>query len=150
MKASLLFIIVHYCGFHWYCGIGMVLLLLSGGESPDPPVGLLWYHSSGERRNTINSEWSAGPGSSHGLNGYHWGDPLISLWGWESWLCAFFLWHYSGKSVGVPDKGRDLGFCSVFASGGGDGVTVFSAVFEVKPWLFKHFLSGYNAPLSSA
>lgn len=98
----------------------------------------------------ITSEWSVSPGSSHSLNGHHWGGgPPVVLWGWESWLSTFLLWHHSGKSVGVPVKERSLGFRSVFAGGGGDGTTVFSVVFGVKPWLSKHFLSGYNAPLSS-
>lgn len=145
---------LHYCsphGFHWHCELGVILLLLSGDESPDPPVSRLWQHSSEEGRNTLlllSGVWvqALHTVSMDTIGG---GGPPVVLWGWESWLSTFLLWHHSGKSVGVPVKERSLGFRSVFAGGGGDGTTVFSVVFGVKPWLSKHFLSGYNAPLSS-
>lgn len=53
---------------------------------------------------------------------------------------------HSGRSIGVPGKGGGLGFHSAWAGGGRGGTTVFSVVFEMKPLLSKHFLSGQVAP----
>lgn len=99
--------------------------------SSEPSVTPLQW---GRKEHFITSEWCSGPAWL--LTQSQWTPlegPPIALWGWQPWLSTFFFWHHSGKSAGVPGKGKSLGFYSVFASGGGHRATVFSMVFGVKP-----------------